>query len=81
MDDALVVHNPHHNEDDSVLHQNQFMPFREDQGEMDTFGLGGTSIMETKLETGDGCAVLPWYVTHRSFSLLERTSVHGCLSE
>lgn len=53
-DDPLVVHDLHLNDDEPVPHQRQLMPFREEWGETNTFGFGGTSIVETDPETATG---------------------------
>ena len=53
-DDPLVVHDLHLNDDEPVPHQKQFMPFREAWGETNTFGFGGTSIVETDPATATG---------------------------
>ncbi|CAM1508834.1 Fc.00g025730.m01.CDS01 [Cosmosporella sp. VM-42] len=53
-DDPLVVHDLHLNDDEPVPHQNQLVPFNEDWGETNTFGFGGTSIVETDAESGTG---------------------------
>ncbi|KAM5349678.1 hypothetical protein ACJ41O_006183 [Fusarium nematophilum] len=53
-DDPLVVQDLHLNEDEPVPHQKQFVPFNEDWGETNTFGFGGTSIVETDPDTGTG---------------------------
>lgn len=53
-DDPLVVHDLHLNEDQPIPHQKQLVPFNEDWGETNTFGFGGTSIVETDPATGTG---------------------------
>ncbi|KAF7563676.1 hypothetical protein G7046_g473 [Stylonectria norvegica] len=53
-DDPLVVHDLHLNDDQPVPHQNQLVPFNEAWGETNTFGFGGTSIVETDAEAGIG---------------------------
>lgn len=53
-DDALVVHDLHLNDDDPVPHQNQLVPFREEWGETNLVGFGGTGIVETDAETSTG---------------------------
>lgn len=53
-DDPLIVHDLHLNNDQPVAHQNQFVPFNESWGETNTFGFGGTSIVETDSNTGTG---------------------------
>jgi hypothetical protein len=65
-DNPLVVHDLHLNNDEPVPHQNQLVPFNPDWGETNTFGFGGTSIVETDPDTGIGalyylivCSQLP----------------------
>lgn len=53
-DDPLVVHDLNLNDHEPVPHQNQLVPFNEDWGETNTFGFGGTSIVETDAATGIG---------------------------
>ncbi|KAJ6437228.1 conserved secreted protein [Purpureocillium lavendulum] len=52
--DPLVVHDLHLNDDSPVRHQLQFAPYKEEWGEKNTTGFGGTSIVETDTETGTG---------------------------
>ncbi|KAF4975767.1 hypothetical protein FZEAL_7483 [Fusarium zealandicum] len=53
-DDPLVVHDLHLNQDEPVPHQQQLVPFNEAWGETNTFGFGGTSIVETDASTATG---------------------------
>lgn len=53
-DDPLVVQDLHLNDDEPVPHQLQFVPFNEDWGETNTFGFGGTSIVEVDGEAATG---------------------------
>lgn len=46
-DDPLVVRDLHLNDDSPVRHQLQFVPFDADWDEKNTFGFGGTSLVET----------------------------------
>ncbi|KAI1374360.1 hypothetical protein F4677DRAFT_461417 [Hypoxylon crocopeplum] len=46
-DDPLVVHDMHLNADTPVGHQLQFVPFNAAWGETNTYGFGGTSLVET----------------------------------
>lgn len=46
-DDLLVVQDMHLNADSPVRHQLQFVPFNADWDEKNTFGFGGTSLVET----------------------------------
>ncbi|KAI1403956.1 hypothetical protein F4819DRAFT_186187 [Hypoxylon fuscum] len=45
--DPLVVEDLHLNDDSPVRHQLQFVPFNADWNETNTFGFGGTSLVET----------------------------------
>ncbi|KAM0245896.1 hypothetical protein ACHAP5_005046 [Fusarium lateritium] len=53
-DDPLVVEDLHLNDDEPVPHQKQLMPFNEEWGETNTFGFGGTGIVETDPDTATG---------------------------
>lgn len=53
-DDPLLVHDLHLNDDEPVPHQKQFTPFREEWGETNQFGFGGTSICEVDYEKAVG---------------------------
>ncbi|KOS22104.1 hypothetical protein ESCO_001905 [Escovopsis weberi] len=53
-DDPLLVHDLHLNDDVPVPHQKQFTPFREEWGETNLFGFGGTGIVETDRESATG---------------------------
>lgn len=46
-DNPLVVVDLHLNDDEPVRHQKQFVPFNAEWGEDNTFGFGGTSLVET----------------------------------
>ncbi|GFP55887.1 hypothetical protein TASIC1_0006005700 [Trichoderma asperellum] len=53
-DDPLLVHDLHLNDDEPVPHQKQFTPFREEWGETNQFGFGGTSICEVDYDKAVG---------------------------
>ncbi|KAK4170994.1 hypothetical protein QBC36DRAFT_295779 [Triangularia setosa] len=53
-DDPLMVLDLHLNNDEPVPHQLQFVPFREEWGETNQYGFGGTSLCEVDEETGMG---------------------------
>lgn len=59
-DDPLKVNDLHLNQDQPVAHQNQLLPYNEAWGETNTFGFGGTSIVETV--NGSGVGVLFYLV-------------------
>ncbi|KAI1208215.1 uncharacterized protein F4807DRAFT_156496 [Annulohypoxylon truncatum] len=46
-DDPLLVVDLHLNDDSPVRHQQQFVPFNASWGEDNTYGFGGTSLVET----------------------------------
>ena len=50
----LSVHDLDLNGDTPVPHQNQFVPFNASWGETNSYGFGGTSIVETDADTATG---------------------------
>jgi len=53
-DNALIVHDLNLNNDTPVPHQLQFVPYNPRWGEDNTFGFGGTSLVETNYDTAEG---------------------------
>lgn len=53
-DSALIVHDLNLNDDSPVPHQLQFMPYNTCWGEDNTFGFGGTSLVETNYDRAEG---------------------------
>lgn len=64
-DDPLVVKDLHVDTHGDKQFQKQFVPFKEEWGESNTFGFGGTSIVETD---GEGMAAM--YILIVSFPFL-----------
>ena len=53
-DNALIVHDLNLNDDSPVPHQLQFVPHNARWGEDNTFGFGGTSLVETNYDAAEG---------------------------
>lgn len=71
--DPLVVEDLHLNDDSPVRHQLQFVPFNADWNETNTFGFGGTSLVETA--NGAGAV---FYLVVSSWNTLSTISSYPC---
>lgn len=75
-DDPLAVHDLHLNDDEPVPHQKQLVPFNEEWGETNTFGFGGTSIVEVDPQTATGAL---YYLVVSLITRLSFSNIHKML--